>query len=198
MDEYIVKIGEKTASTGLSAEELKGRQSVRATFKLPIRVIELLNIAANQLGLKQKSLFDQLVENREILAQVAMAAGAYQPVEEQRQQKTYVVSRNSLASLNYVAEYYGLPRDFLVEISIGRLLPVISSEQKKQEKRKQVLAEMERLLGHGEALLEKSEQMLGADDHATRQLTLAVIQLKGCWDALGEQVELGKVIEGYR
>ena len=197
MDEGNNKRGEKAADTGLSADGLKGRQSVRATFKLPSRMIELLNVTANQLGLKQKSLFDQLLENRETLAQVAMAADNYRPVQEQRQQKTFVVSRNSLVSLNYVAKIYGLPRDVLVEISIRRLLPVISSEQEKQKKRKQVFAEMEGLLEHGEALLEKTVQLLGVDDHATRQLALVVLQLKGCKNALGEQVELGKVIEGY-
>jgi hypothetical protein len=144
-------------------------------------------------------LFDQLVENREILAQVAMAAGAIiSPLKNNGSRKPMSSAATHWPLSIMWPNTYGLPRDFLVEISIGRLLPVISSEQKKQEKRKQVLAEMERLLGHGEALLEKSEQMLGADDHATRQLTLAVIQLKGCWDALGEQVELGKGIEEYR
>lgn len=197
MDEGSESKKERETVAGLSADELKGRQSVRATFKLPSRMIELLNVAANQLGLKQKSLFDQLVEDPDVLAQVAMGASNYRPVQEQRQQKTFVVSRNSLVSLNYVAKSYGLPRDLLVEISIRRLLPVISSEQEKQEKRKQVFAEMEGLLEHGATLLEKTEQMLGAADPAASQLALAVTQLKVCRDTLGAQVELGKVIEGY-
>ena len=71
----------------LDANTLRGRQSVRATFRLPPPIIELLSIAANQLGIKQKSLFDQLVEDREVLEQVAAgAAGWRRPVADQRQQ----------------------------------------------------------------------------------------------------------------
>jgi hypothetical protein len=40
------------------AENLRGRQSVRATFKLSARAIEALSIVAVHLGIKQKSLFD--------------------------------------------------------------------------------------------------------------------------------------------
>ena len=41
------------ALNDLTAEALKGRQSVRATFKLSEHVINLLSLVANQLGLKQ-------------------------------------------------------------------------------------------------------------------------------------------------
>lgn len=186
------------AVLALSADTLKGRQSVRATFKLPSQVIELLSLAANQLGLKQKSLFDQLLEDREILEQVASAAERYRPVQEHRQQKTYVVSRNSLGALDYVAKIHRLPRDLLVELSIQRLLPVISSEQEKQQNRKQVLGEMEGYLQQGLELLAKTQQMLGAEDPAFRQLALVLAQLRGSVEGLSEQVEQGRAIEGYR
>ena len=182
----------------LSADTLKGRQSVRATFKLPSQVIELLSLAANQLGLKQKSLFDQLVEDREVLEQVASAAERYRPVQERRQQKTYVVSRNSLGALDYVAKIHRLPRDLLVELSIQRLLPVISSEQEKQKNRKQVLSEMEAYLRQGLELLAKTQQVLGAEDSTSRQLALVLAQLRGSVEELNQQVEQGRAIEGYR
>jgi hypothetical protein len=184
--------------TGLSADALRGRQSVRATFKLPSQVIELLSVAANQLGLKQKSLFDQLVEDRDVLERVALGAGRYQPVQAPRQQKTYVVSRNSLVSLDAVAKVHGLPRDLLVEISIQRLLAVISAEQEKQRNRKYILDEMDGLLEQGGALLAKTQHMLGADDRATRQLALVLTQLRASVADLAEQIEQGRAIEGYR
>ena len=190
--------GVNEAVFALSADTLKGRQSVRATFKLPSQMIELLSLAANQLGLKQKSLFDQLVEDREILEQVASAAENYRPLQEHRQQKTYVVSRNSLGALDYVAKTHRLPRDLLVELSIQRLLPVISSEQEKQQNRKQVLGEMEGYLRQGFELLAKTQQMLGAEDPASRQLALVLAQLRGSVEGLGEQVEQGRAIEEYR
>jgi hypothetical protein len=189
------KSDEYGSISGLSAETLRGRQSVRATFKLPVQIIGLLSLAANQLGLKQKSLFDQLVENREILEQVAAGARRYTPQGEQRQQKTYVLSRNSLIVLDYVAKTYGVPRDLLVEISISRLVPVISSEQEKQKQRKQVLSEMETFCHQGSELLNRTEQALGAGDPTTRQLSLLLEHCKRNIEQLQEVVTRGKDIE---
>lgn len=45
----------------ITSQGLRGKQSVRATFKLPEHIIKLLGGVATQLGVKQKSLFDQLV-----------------------------------------------------------------------------------------------------------------------------------------
>ena len=46
--------------------DLRGRQSVRATFKLSEGCIEAISIVAAHLGIKQKSLFDHLVEDASI------------------------------------------------------------------------------------------------------------------------------------
>ncbi len=190
---------EPASTPSLDADILRGRQSVRATFRLPPPVIELLSIAANQLGIKQKSLFDQLIEDREILAQVAAGMLAtYRPDHDQRQQKTYVVSRNALGSLEFVAKAMGIPRDLLVEIAINRLLPVINSEQEKLTRRKAVLAEMEEHLRQGEALLEQAEEMLGADDAVVRQLAQAMGQFYRAIDEMRGAVEKGKAMEGYQ
>ena len=53
----------------LTSTILKKKQSVRATFRLPDEIINLLSVVASQLGLKQKSLLDQLVEDKELLDQ---------------------------------------------------------------------------------------------------------------------------------
>lgn len=183
------KAGQFTSAFGLSADTLRGRQSVRATFKLPAQIIDLLSLAAHQLGLKQKSLFDQLVENREILEQVAAGVAEYTPSAEQRQQKTYVLSRNSLVTLDVVAKSYGVPRDLLVEISINRLLPVISSEQEKQQQRKLVLAEIENFVSQGWDLLARTEQSLGSEDAVTRQLSLLLVQFERNIEHLRDMVD---------
>lgn len=151
---------------GLSADRLRGRQSVRATFRLPAEVIGLLSMAASQLGLKQKSLFDQLVEDREVLAQLAQVADRHQPRGQQRQQKTYVVSRNALLALEYVAKSTGLPRDLLVELCIQRLVPVLDSEQEKQRSRAVILDELAVLCQHAQVLGQQAAQRLGEDDPA--------------------------------
>ncbi len=195
---YTIETDDSTPGPSLDADALRGRQSVRVTFRLPLPIIDLLSIAANQLGIKQKSLFDQLVEDRGVLEQVAAgAAGRFRPAMDQRQQKTYVVSRSALVSLEYVAKTHGIPRDLLVEISISRLLPVISSEQEKQAKRKVVLAEVEEFLQLGEAVLARAGELLGPDDPAFRQLSLALGQGGRALEELRGRVEKGRAMERY-
>ncbi len=184
-------------TSGLSADALRGRQSVRATFTLPLEVIELLSIAADQLGLKQKSLFDQLVEDRANLERMAGGSDSYQPVQTRRRQKTFVVSRNSLVALEHVARLYGLPRDLLVEMSIQRLIPVISDEKDKQERRKAVLTALLDLEAESERVLNKTEELLGDEDPATRDLVLVLARLRQVVATLEGQVEQGRKIEGY-
>ena len=181
----------------LSADMLKGRQSVRATFKLPVQVIGLLSIAASQLGLKQKSLFDQLVEDREILAQLAATAGKSSRSDHLRKQKTFVISRNALIALDYAAKHFGVPRDLLVEFSINRLLPVISAEQEKQQKRREILGAMEKFVGDGLELLDKTCKELGENDPACQRLRDLLIHSDRTMMELRHQVELSKDIEDY-
>lgn len=148
----------------VSIDDLKGRQSVRATFRLPRQTIELLSVIAAQLGIKQKSLFDQLVEDMSVLGRIAQEAQHYSPGETERRQKTFVISRNSLVALDYIARQQRIPRDVLVEFSIRRLLPVIESELKKHEQRKILLQEMQDYLRHGQKILKKADDLLGQDD----------------------------------
>lgn len=155
---------------GLSADRLRGRQSVRATFRLPTEMIDLLSMAASQLGLKQKSLFSQLMEDREVLARLAQVAGQYQPRSEQRQQKTYVISRDALLALEHVAKSTGLPRDLLVELCIQRLVPVLDSEQEKQRDRAVILDKLAVLCQQAESLFQQTAERLGEDDPAVRLL----------------------------
>ena len=185
------------ATIGLNADALRGRQSVRATFRLPTEMVSLLSIAASHLGLKQKSLFDQLVENRQVLEQVAASAEGYQPSADRRQQKTYVLSRNSLAALDLVARTHGLARDLLVEISISRLLPVLSAEQERQQNRKVMLVELEEYWQEGRVLLARTGERLGSEDPATRQLAALVGQCERVVRELRDQVERGRAMEDY-
>jgi hypothetical protein len=151
-------------NTVLTMEDLKQKQSVRTTFKLPQQVIDLLTVIAGQLGIKQKSLFDQLVQDVSALEQVVREAKEYPEKDHERRQKTFVMSRNSLALLNSVAEQKQISRDLLVEISIKRLLPIIETEIEKHIKRKTLLKDMKNYLHQGKVLLEKTRDLLGKDD----------------------------------
>jgi hypothetical protein len=147
----------------LTVDDLTGKQSVRATFKLTKQVIDLLAVIAGQLGIKQKSLFDQLVENASIMDKVSREALDYS-TEEGRHQKTFVISRSTLLLLNQISKKKKIPRDILVEVYIKQLLPVIKTELEKHQKRKELLREMRKYQGQGEKLLKSAEDLLGKDD----------------------------------
>lgn len=158
------------ATLYLSAQGLKGKQSVRATFRLPDHIISLLGIVASQLGIKQKSLFDHLVEDEEVLIKVAEKAHELVYESETRRQKTFVLSRKSLNVLDSVARQQKVPRDLLVAISIERLLPVINAEQEKHRKRKLIYQDMQAYLVRGRKLLRKTQRILGKEDQVTAKL----------------------------
>jgi hypothetical protein len=147
----------------LTVDDLTGKQSVRATFKLPQQTIDLLAVIAEQLGIKQKSLFDQLVENASILEQVAQETHNYS-TDGERHQKTFVISRSTLVSLNKISKEQKIPRDIVVEVYIKQLLPVIKTELGKHKKRKALLKEMRVYQNQGKKLLEAAEDLLGKDD----------------------------------
>ncbi len=148
----------------LSLDDLLGKQSVRTTFKLPPQIIELLSITAAQLGIKQKSLFDQLVEDTSVLREIAKEAQDTTDKEKERRPKTFVISRNSLISIEAICQNVQVSRDKLVEASIKRLMPVIDNERKKNEKRKIMLKEMQALLQQAKKLQGKAAKLLEKDD----------------------------------
>ncbi|BHH83803.1 hypothetical protein [Desulforhopalus sp. 52FAK] len=148
----------------ISFDDLRMKQSVRTTFKLPEEVINLLGIIAGQLGIKQKSLLDQLTEDSRLLLKLAKEVNITTSNKEKRQAKTFVISRSALQSINEVAQKQKVPRDILVEISIKRLLPIIEGELEKHLKRKKILDRMNQLMEQGEALRTQAKQSLGEDD----------------------------------
>lgn len=158
------KKGKESKALALTVADLTGKQSVRATFRLPHHIIELLSVIAGQLGIKQKSLFDQLVENASILEKVAKEAHEYSTGDDERHQKTYVISRSTLLSLNKIAKEQKLSRDILVEVYIKQLMPVIETELEKHKKRKVLIKEMKDHMNNGKKLLKKAGALLGKDD----------------------------------
>lgn len=181
----------------LSADTLRGKQSVRVTFRLPAQIIALLSLTANRLGLQQKSLFDQLIEDQDILDKVAEEGQNYISDHEERIQKTYVISRDSLAALKNIAKEYNIPRDLLVELSINRLRPVIDAERKKQRKRESLQAELDDLLHHGRLTLTKAEKQLAEEDPVLQKIEDLMAGLEKGYNEIFELIKKGKQIEKF-
>lgn len=182
---------------GLSLEDLKGKQSVRATFRLPQRVIDLVSVIASQLGIKQKSLFDQLIHDPAVLKKIAEEAMDHPKATGNRVQKTYVISRSSLITLDRVARNRKVPRDFLVEVSINRLLPIIATELEKHEKRKVLLKEMQDYLRQGRQLRRKTQHLLGKEDQLYEMIDQQVKICERNVSVISAIVTKGKQMEDW-
>ena len=180
-----------------TSAELRGRQSVRATFRLSERAIDALSIVSVHLGIKQKSLFDHLIEDSDTLRLIAREIESYEFQQLNRIQKTYVLSRKTLSSLDRAARSQNAPRDALVEYSIQRLLPIILKEREKHLMRKEILGDLTEFLKEGEKILRKSKDSLGSDDPVYDRLRAAMVGLVNAYRHIDSYVEKGKIIEEF-
>jgi hypothetical protein len=181
-----------------STMALRGRQSVRATFRLSEGCIDAISILAAQLGIKQKSIFDHLMEDAQILKDMASELENSEFDRHERIQKTYVISRRSLSFLDTVSSEYDAPRDALVETSVRRLLPIIANERKKHEKRKVILTEISNHFEKGRKLLTKAEELLGTDDQIVNNLKTAMSVYENVLNDISGFIERGKIIEKFQ
>ena len=180
-----------------SSRDLRGRQSVRATFKLTAKAIETMSAVSVHLGIKQKSLFDHLIDDLESLERIARQMGSATRDLPSRMQKTYVLSRRTLSCLDRTAKEYAASRDALVEYSIQRLQPVIAKEKKRHAERKRLLSRLNEFLASGERMLAEAEQSLGPGDPVFEQLDKAMMVMRSVREDIAVFVEKGKVIENF-
>ncbi len=180
-----------------SPHDLRGRQSVRATFKLSTRAIEAMSIVSVHLGIKQKSLFDHLIEDAQTLSHIAREIESEKFRTISRVQKTFVVSRRTLSCLDEISKQFQAPRDALVEYSIQRLLPVIAQERERHRRRKEILNDMNEHLADGLKILQKSKSLLGEDDPVFIRLASALKSLANAQSNVNAFVEKGDIIEDF-
>lgn len=180
-----------------TTSDLRGRQSVRATFKLTEGCIDAISIVAAHLGIKQKSLFDHLVEDTRFLNSIASEIRNARLSTMSRIQKTFVISRRSLSSLDKVSKNFNAPRDALVEFSVQRLRPIILKEREKHIKRKQVLDDITRHFKAGEMLLKKAADRLGDEDPVFHKLETVMAAYKNAYGNIRSFIEKGNIIEDF-
>jgi hypothetical protein len=178
--------------------DLRGRQSIRATFKLTEGCIDAISIVAAHLGIKQKSLFDHLVEDTRNLRSIAREIGNMKLSRQGRIQKTFVISRKSLTSLDSVSKNYNAPRDALVEFSVQRLLPIIAKEREKHTKRKEMLGTIADHFKEGKSLLYKLRNELGVEDPVCQKLETVMAVYENAYAGIESFVERSKIIEKFQ
>ena len=181
-----------------SALDLRGRQSVRATFRLSEDCIDAISILSAQLGIKQKSVFDHLMEDAQVLKNMASELENLEFDRRERVQKTFVISRRSLSYLDKISSTHNAPRDALVEYSVRRLLPIIARERQKHEKRKELLTDISNHYSEGEKLFSKAEELLGKDDLIVNKIKVAMSVYKNVFNDIAAFIEKGRIIEEFQ
>lgn len=194
MDEVIIENGGDLTPRLDNLDDLLGKKSVRATFKLRPEAIEMLSILAAQLGIKQKSLFDYLMEDEDELHAIAESLPAETPEKEQRVQKTFVVSQKSLTTLEVVAKHAPGSRSELIERSIQRLLPVFKKERERQDKREKALAMIEDHFKQANDLHDELKQLVGKDDALFSLIKPLMVHYSKAFAEIKKLVDKGKRI----
>ena len=180
-----------------SRADIRERQSVRATFKLTTKAISAISIVSVHLGIKQKSLFDLLFEDTQILSHITGGINTEAINRMPRVQKTFVLSRRTLKTLEPISHDAMTTRDSLVEYTVNRLESIITVEKEKHRIRQQLLKEFEGHLKQGKKLLRQALARLGDDDPVCRDLINAVQATSSAYDNIEKYIEKGRIIEDY-
>lgn len=180
-----------------SAADLRGRQSVRVSFKLSPNCIDAITILGSHLRLKPKSLFDHMVQKREILGAVAATISNDHAADPPRLVKAYVISRDAVLVLDDVARDSNVSRDALVEASVLHLMPLIQKEQTRHHARKALLLKMEHHLNSGRQLFDEMTGELGGNDPMCDQMKNVMGSYERAFAAMTTFVGKGKNIEDF-
>ncbi len=191
------KTGKEIIISQTTMADLRGRQSVRATFRLSAGCINAISVMATHLGIKQKTLFDHLTEDARMIEALAEKLRDLKLSAANRIQKTYVISRRTLASLEDAAKSHNAPRDALVEVSVQRLLPLIAKERHKHQKRKKLFISIQQHFQQGRKLLEQIHTELGNDDPLSVRLGTVINAYANAYSFIEDYIEKGKIIESF-
>ena len=177
--------------------DLRGKQSVRATFKLSQKAIDSIGLVAIHMGIKQKSLFDHIIEDMAALSDIAKTIRIRQFKKIPRRQKTFVLSRKTIDALSDISETYGMPRDALVEYSVKKLESVIMAEKLRHQERIILHRQMAAHFLAGEALYKHAAKILGEEDPFCRRFEKAVAMARKTTQEVNEFLEKSKVLEDF-
>lgn len=182
---------------GSTMFELRGKQSVRATFKISQKAIDAIGLVAIHMGIKQKSLFDHIIEDSDALSSLAKTIRIRQFKKLPRKQKTFVLSRKTIESLAAISLAYGTPRDALVEYSVKKLESIINAEKARHKQRKILLKEVVDHFFQGKVLYKKAIDILGKDDPFSRRIGRAIFDCQKRETELSDFIEKSKVLENF-
>ena len=184
-------------SIGSTMFDLRGKQSVRATFKLSQKAIDSIGLVAIHLGIKQKSLFDHIIDDLDALDSLAQQIQLRQFKKIPRKQKTYVLSRQTIDALEAISQAYDTPRDALVEYSVKKLESIINAEKARHKERKILQKNIIDHFNQGRALYKKASDLLGKNDPFCKRMEKAVFACEKTQTELSDFLEKSKILEEF-
>ncbi len=198
MKKSISKSGSNAPAQLNELADLLGKKSVRATFKLRPAVIELFSILATQLGIKQKSLLEYLMEDMDALRTIAAMVTSPASDKEKRIQKTFVVNQKSLSALEEVAKKYSTSRNDLIEHSVRRLLHVFEKERERQVKREKALVKVGDHVNQGKMIVDEIKRLVGEEDTLFKSFEAAIASYAKVYAEMQKIVQKGKRISEFQ
>ena len=198
-------MGDKKSDTGpiktmlpkMTTLALKGKQSVRVSFKLSEACILAINIVATQLGIKHRSLFDYLVKNSGSLETTAGEIGNRDRDQKNGIQKTYIISRETLSAIDAASSRLNVSRDALIEFSIRRLAPLIEKEKACHRKRKDLLEMVQNYYRDGAELLNRIKASVSAEDPLYKAFQNTTTTCEQTISQIRSIVVKGKTLEDF-
>ena len=181
----------------MSSTALKGKQSVRTSFKLSEGCIQAINVVAKQLGIKHRSLFDYLVEDTDSLETLAKEIVDKNPTNDKGSQKSFIVSRETLQAIESLCEKLKISRDTLIELSVRRLLPIIEKEMKSHKKRKELFKLVDKQHQESRKVLDLIKKGVGMEDPAYKAYQSTVVACKQVKKQFNDILSKGKMLEGF-
>ncbi len=137
------------------------------------------------------------MEDIQTLSMIARQLPNFRLSSAGRIQKTFVLSRRSLYSLEEIASSFNAPRDVLIELSVQRLLPIIAEVRKNHAKRKKTLVDIQAHLAGGAALLAQIGHELGEDDVVHEEIAAVMAHYAQAVENIQALVARGRAIEVF-
>lgn len=176
---------------------LKGKQSIRVSFKLPPACIQAINIVATQLGIKHKSLFDYLLQDKDSLEAIAEEIVRRKHTQNEGIPKTYIISRESLLTLDTMTQKLNISRDALIELSVQRLLPIIEKERESHRKRKHMIDLVQNHYKDSKKILDQIKESVGTEDPIYKAFQNTMATCEQVKTQIDDIVVKGKVVEDF-
>ncbi len=181
----------------MSAMALKGKQSVRTSFKLSDACIHAISIVTTQLGIKHRSLFDYLVEDAESLETIAKEIVNRNHTPDGGIQKSYIISRGALSILDTKCQRLNISRDALIELSVRRLLPIIEKEIESQRRRKDMFELVQNHYQDTKTVMGRIKDTVGVEDPIYKAFQNTLTTCKLVRAQINDIIVKGKVMEEF-